>query len=103
MVVPSRFITGTVDALPHDYISSEPEDHLLVSKTFSIKKYKRGETPTQNGNSNSVCRSANRRNRKERVNYERSPINLATNRYAIKHTYTKLEHDETGPKFTVIK
>lgn len=107
MLGPNHFATGNVENYNLEFASNERES----SPSFDFKKpisehnvIKTGLKKTSDEHFNS--RNASRRKRKERfdkINYEKSPVNVNASRYMVKHTYTKLEHDEAGPKFTVIK
>ena len=51
-------------------------------------------------------RNVSRRGRKERkdyVHFEKMPASFINSKYITKHTSTKLEQNDSGPKFTIIK
>lgn len=106
MIAPTRFIMGTVDATPEVYSKTHREISPNIEIKGSIKlENDRESTPKITMTDLKHDRNNSRRKRKERfdkIQYEKSPHN-PTNRFLVKHTYTKLEHDEEGPKFTVIK
>jgi hypothetical protein len=107
MLGPSHFTTGHVENYNLEFVGDERES----SPSFDFKKpigehsgvkagTKKGAVDHFNSRNNSRRK---RKDRFDKINYEKSPVNVNTNRYMVKHTYTKLEHDEAGPKFTVIK
>lgn len=107
MVAPNRFVTGNVDAFPQDFATDTRESSPNIEvKEYARYKNEAGGSVKRPSSDQFYARHNSRRKRKERhdkINYEKSPVNTNTNRYMVKHTYTKLEHDAAGPKFTVIK
>ena len=107
MLGPSHFTTGHVENYNVEFGGDEREsspsfDYKKPIGEHSGVKSSSKKPPIDHFNS----RNASRRKRKDRfdkINYEKSPVNVNASRYMVKHTYTKLEHDEAGPKFTVIK
>lgn len=107
-VTSSRFITGPSDVFSQDLLYDDreysPSGDIEV-KEYPKSKYENCKPPKQKSEI-LTARNSSRRKRMERhsrINYEKSPVDPASHRYMVKHTYTKLEHDAAGPKFTVIK
>jgi hypothetical protein len=112
MVAPTstRFVTSNLDSGTQEYFLYDTRES---SPTIEVKEYPRskydvtGNLKRPTAIDHSSMRHTSRRKRKERcdkINYEKSPVNNTNStKYMVKHTYTKLEHDATGPKFTVIK
>ena len=107
MVTPKRFVTGNFGTNSHANLKHKIESGLansdyksnvkLIQHDTSISK-----TPIIENNRLKNENRRNRKNRQEGQNHEKSPV-CTSNRFLVKHTYTKLEHDSEGPKFTVIK
>lgn len=107
MVASSRFMAGHIDVSQGLNPTTEREESPRIDIASQVKTGQgdRGGTPKITLADSFNNRNNSRRKRKDRydkIQYEKSPSN-PSNRFLVKHTYTKLEHDAAGPKFTVIK
>lgn len=107
MMAQSRFVTGLAETPSLEFTADTRESSPTIEvKDYPRAKYEGGGSVNRTNTEQFGIQASTRKKRKDRndkINYEKSPVNLNSNRYMVKHTYTKLEHDAAGPRFKVIK